>query len=290
MRPARSRAPVVEAERVTRRFGTFTAVDGVDLDVAAGEVVGLLGANGAGKTTLITMLLGLQAPTAGAVRLFGRAPGREQRRRVGYVPQHLGLYPDLTVAENLEFRAEVFGAAARRPPADLDGDRLVGELPLGLQRRAAFTAALQHAPDVLVLDEPTSGVSPLARSELWGLVRAEAERGAAVLVSTHYMDEAVQADRLVVLASGRVVARGTTADVVGDRTTLVVTTDRWAPAFDALDRSGWRVVLAGRTIRVPLGPGGDGRAVSAALDAAGIVARVHVEPATLEEAMVELSA
>lgn len=274
----------VGAEQIGRRFGDFSAVDGVDISVRRGEVVALLGANGAGKTTLITMLLGLLAPTSGRVRLFGAAPGRDGRRRLGYVPQHLGLYPDLSVAENLSFRAEVFGVD--RTGADADDDRSIGDLPLGRQRIAAFRAALQHAPELLVLDEPTSGVSPLARSELWDLVRDQADSGVAVLVSTHYMDEAVQADRLVVMSRGRVVAEGTVEAVVGGRVTATVDADDWASAFAALDRAGATAVLAGRTIRVP---GGDADAIARKLAAAGVVATVRHAPATLDETMIELS-
>lgn len=277
----------VHARAVTQIFGSFTAVDAVDLDVGAGEVVGLVGANGAGKTTLIKMILGLLRPTSGSVQLFGAAPSIDQRRRTGYVPQNLGLYVDLTVAENLRFRADVYGVPAASGSAV--GERLVKHLPHGLQRRVAFTAALQHRPELIVLDEPTSGVSPLVRSELWDLIRAEADRGAGVLVSTHYMDEAVQADRLVVMAGGRVVARGSSADVVGDRRTVVVVTERWPDAFSAIAESGRPVMLAGRTIRVPVGPDPDRGTIVELLDRAGVAAEVRLEPATLEEAMVELS-
>ena len=205
----------VDAAHVTRRFGDFTAVDDVGLRVEAGEVVALLGANGAGKTTLIKMVLGLLRPTAGRVQLFGQPPGLEQRRRIGYVPQNLGLYTDLSVDENLAFRAEVFGCA-QVGAGDLPGGRHVGDLPLGLQRRAAFAAALQHRPELLVLDEPTSGVSPLSRSELWDLIRSEADRGAGVLVSTHYMDEAERCHRIHYISYGKLLASGTVGEVVAD--------------------------------------------------------------------------
>lgn len=283
-------APVM-ARDVTRRFGAFTAVEQVDLDVAPGEVVGLLGANGAGKTTLIRMVLGLLMPTEGRIRLFGRPQSRELRRRVGYVPQNLGLYPDLTVRENLEFRADVFGGRVDAPadgvdPLDGGAGRLVGDLPLGLQRRTAFTAAVQHRPDLVVLDEPTSGVSPLARSRLWDLIRQQAEAGAAVLVSTHYMDEAEQTDRLVVMGRGRVVAEGTATEVVGGRSTVEVDSERWADVFAALDDPSRHLTLAGRRVRVL---SGSAEAVRRDLDAAGIEAAVRAAPATLDETMVELS-
>ena len=281
---------VVEAKK---KFGTFLAVDHADLHVESGEVVGLLGANGAGKTTLIKMILGLLAPTTGTILLFGEPPGIEQRRRIGYVPQNLGLYTDLTVSENLAFRREVFAAGRHSGSTAADGlaadDRLVGDLPLGMQRRVAFTAALQHRPELLVLDEPTSGVSPLARSELWDLIRSEADRGVGVLVSTHYMDEAVQADRLLVMARGRVVGTGTVDTVIGDRHTLVVDADDWAVAFAVIDADGRRPLLAGRSIRVPVEPGVDAAGIKRLLAEARIHADVRSDRATLEETLVELS-
>ncbi len=215
-------APVVETRAAVRRFGSLAAVDGVDLAVRPGEVVGLLGANGAGKTTLIRMLLGLLRPTAGDVLLFGAPPSRASRRRIGYVPQGLGLWEDLTVTQNLDFTSEAFGVP--RPALDEDlaavrGD-LVRDLPLGLRRRLAFAAALAHAPEVLVLDEPTSGVGPAARAGLWRTVHDAADRGAAVLVTTHFMEEADQCDRLAIMAEGRVVARGAPAELMAGHATF----------------------------------------------------------------------
>ena len=207
----------VSAERVRKDFGGFTAVKDVDLTVARGEVVGLLGANGAGKTTLMKMLLGLTTPTAGRVELFGEPLGPDARKRIGYVPQGLGLYEDLTVAENLEFTAKAFGVEVP-PLGDLavSKDVLVRDLSLGLRRRTAFLGALAHHPELLLLDEPTSGVDVLARSDLWTTIRTSAEAGAGVLVSTHHMEEADQCDRLVVMAGGRVVLSGTMDEIVGD--------------------------------------------------------------------------
>jgi ABC-2 type transport system ATP-binding protein/ribosome-dependent ATPase len=274
----------IAAVGVTRRFGDFIAVEGVDIAVAPGEVVGLLGANGAGKTTLIRMLLGVLQPSAGSVSLFGRAPTRAERRRVGYVPQNLGLYPDLTVQENLEFRAGLFEAT---PSGYAAGERRpLGQLSLGVQRQAAFEAATQHRPELLVLDEPTSGVSPLARSRLWNEIRRHSDAGAAVLVSTHYMDEAEQADRVVIMADGRVVAEGRVPDIIGGRNVVEVAAADWPAALAAVEREPRLVVLDGTLIRVI---GDEPAAVEADLARASIDARVRVAPASLNETLVELS-
>ncbi len=274
----------VVASGLTRTFGGFTAVDAVDLHVEAGEVVALLGANGAGKTTLIRLLLGVLAPSAGHVALFDKPPTRAERRRVGWVPQTLGLYPDLTVRENLEFRAGLFGA---EPSGYARDERLVvGRLPLGIQRQAAFEAATQHNPDLLILDEPTSGVSPLARSRLWNEIRKRSDAGTAVLASTHYMDEAEQADRIVLMANGRIVAEGDVADIVGDARVVEVVADDWPAALAAVDHHPRLVLLDGRVIRVL---GDDAAAVRADLEEAGLPAGIRVVPASLNERLVELT-
>ena len=279
---------LASAQGATRRFGELLAVDGVDLAVAAGEVVGLIGANGSGKTTLIRMLLGLLVPTAGRVRLFGEPPSRQTRARLGYVPQSLGLYDDLTVAENMAFSAAAYGSQHAVLEGELVGARdvLVGELPLGLRRRVAFAIALGHHPDLLVLDEPTSGVDPLQRARLWETIRASAEQGAGVLVTTHHLSEAEQCDRLVVLASGRVVAAGTLDEVVGDATAVEVRTPTWEAAFGTLDLAGLPVGLVGRNLRVP---GADPASVGRLLAEAGVQAEVATVPASFEETFVVLA-
>jgi ABC-2 type transport system ATP-binding protein len=280
--------PQASARDVVRRFGRLTAVAGVDAEVRAGEVVGLLGANGAGKTTLIRLLLGLLRPTSGVIRLFGEAPSRAGRLRLGYVPQGLGLWEDLSVAENLAFSAQAFGTGVPGldPELEAERDSLVRELPLGLRRRLAFAVALAHHPELLVLDEPTSGVDPAARARLWESIHGAALDGAGVLVTTHHLDEAAYCDRLVVMAAGSVVAQGTMAGIVGDRRAVAVEAPRWEAAFASLDSAGLPAALVGRTLRVP---GGDAARVRAALDAGGTAATLSVVPATFEETFVALA-
>lgn len=278
--------PLAQALGVTRRFGAFTAVDDIDLLVQAGGTVGLLGANGAGKTTLIRMLLGVLQPTAGEVRLFGELPSRATRRRLGFMRQGLGLYDDLTASQNLAFSAAVFGSGGHLPDSlQSVADTLVSELPLGLQRRVAFAATLGHHPDLLVLDEPTSGVDPLSRARLWDTIHTTAEAGSGVLVTTHSMDEAEECDRLVMLAGGRVVAAGTSTEITAGATVTVVETDRWADALAAVDAAGLRSVVVGRSLRLPsAGADTAGRALGA------LPVRIREEPATLEERFFDLVA
>jgi ABC-type multidrug transport system ATPase subunit len=280
-------AALAECAGVTRRFGHFVAVNDVDLRLGGGEVVGLLGANGAGKTTLIRLLLGLLPVSGGEVRLFGEAPSRRTRQRIGYVPQSLGLYDDLSADENLAFSAAVFGGdTGRALPVALRayGRSVMGELPLGVQRRVAFAEALAHRPDLLILDEPTSGVDPLARARLWETIGEAAAAGAGVLVTTHYMDEAGECDRLVIMADGRVVSEGTAAEITGDARVTVVEADAWARALGALEEAGLRAALVGRALRLPdAGPEEVRRALG------GIEARVSDAPITLDERFFQLT-
>ncbi|MFD4991864.1 ATP-binding cassette domain-containing protein [Cellulosimicrobium cellulans] len=279
-------APLVRVEGAERRLGDVVAVDDVSLVVRPGEVVGLLGANGAGKTTLLRMVLGLDRLDGGRVEVLGAPPDRAGRRSVGYVPQGLGLSGDLSVEENVEFVAAAYGvpdvpalppalAAVRRRP--------VAEIGLGRRRQLAFHCALLHAPRLLVLDEPTSGVDPLARARAWDAIHAQADAGVGVLVTTHHLQEAEQCDRLHVLSRGRSVAEGTVADVVGGREAVVVRSRDWQAAFAALDAAGLPVMLDGRAARVA---GTPPAAVQDVLAATGVAATCDVVPATLEETMV----
>jgi ABC-type multidrug transport system ATPase subunit len=203
------------------------------------------------------------------------------------VPQGLGLYDDLTPTENLRFAESVFGSGdgGGLPESVRPFSRTaVGALPLGIQRSTAFAEARAHHPDLLILDEPTSGVQPLARARLWETVADAAAAGAGVLVTTHYMDEAGECDRLLIMADGRVVAAGTTADITGSGRVTVAESDSWATAFGALEAAGLPAALVGRTLRVPgVAPGDVRRALGE------LPARVYDAPATLEESFFQLT-
>ena len=220
---------VIEVRDLVRKFGDFTAVNHVSFSVRRGEIFGLLGPNGAGKTTTFRMLCGLLPATSGTLRVAGvdlRAARASARRHIGYVAQKFSLYGQLSVAENLEFFASAYGlrGAAKRARTDwavshFELDRLTrlpsGQLPGGYKQRLAMAAALLHEPDILFLDEPTSGADPLARREFWQRITALAEQGVTVIVTTHFMEEAEYCDRIVILAAGTVLAEGTPAEVRG---------------------------------------------------------------------------
>jgi len=222
--PATSPA-AVEASELTRFFGAFRAVDRVSLRVAPGEIFGFLGANGAGKTTTIRMLCGLLRPSAGRAHVAGYDVATQPeavRREIGYMSQLFSLYEDLTVAENLRFFGGAYGlqghdlgAATARLLDELDlrglQARRAGALPGGWRQRLALACALLHRPRVLFLDEPTAGVDPISRRRFWNLIYDEAAGGAAVFVTTHYMDEAEYCHRLAIMAAGRIVAGGSPA-------------------------------------------------------------------------------
>lgn len=205
---------LIETAELTKDFGGFRALDGVSLSVRAGEIVGLVGGNGAGKSTLIRLILGLLAPESGQVRLLGQRPGRAARRKVGYVPQSLGLYGALSGGENLQFMRAIFGAQNRggrkareesEPGVGLESQKLIRDLPLGARRNWAVTCALSHGPKLLIFDEPTSGMDALSRAALWKTLRGAAASGVGILITTHYQEEARQSDRVLHLERGRLV-------------------------------------------------------------------------------------
>ena len=219
-------APVVRVRDVQKRFGELKAVDGVSFEIAPGEIFGILGPNGSGKTTAIRMMCGLMTPNAGEIEVAGvdvRAQPDRVKSRIGYMSQTFGLYSDLTVFENLRFYAGVYELGARWREraewalvtmhlADRRGD-LAGTLSGGNKQRLALGCTVLHEPPVLFLDEPTAGVDPAARRLFWNLIRALAAAGTAIIVTTHYMDEAEQFDRLAFLSNGHRIALGTPAEV-----------------------------------------------------------------------------
>jgi len=222
------REVVIEARGLTRFFGSLKAVDNMDLDVYRGEIFGFLGPNGAGKSTLFRMLVGLLLPTGGQVRVLGTAiPGEVEklRSRVGYMTQKFSLYDDLSVEENLEFAAEIFGLGGAERKRRID--RVIEEFGLGERRkqrpatlsggwkqRLALAAATVHEPELLFLDEPTAGVDPDSRRLFWEKLFDLAADGTTIIVSTHYMDEAVRCHRLCLLRDGRRSALGSPYDLM----------------------------------------------------------------------------
>jgi ABC-2 type transport system ATP-binding protein len=217
----------IEVTGLRKTFGTFTAVDGIDVTVERGQIFGFLGPNGSGKTTTIRMLCGTMRPDSGSALVLGedvvRHPDRVQRR-IGYMSQKFSLFEDMTVAENLRFYAGVYDLpesefAAQREyvlkMADLVGreDELTRNLSVGWRQRLALGAATIHSPELLFLDEPTSGVDPVARRQFWDLLYDLAGRGVTLFVTTHYMDEAAHCNQLAFIYRGRIVAEGTPSDL-----------------------------------------------------------------------------
>lgn len=218
-----SAAPVIEVHNLQRRFGDFYAVNNISFSVRRGEVFGLLGANGAGKSTTFRMLCGLLPPSAGNLRVAGvdlRHAAAAARERIGYMSQKFSLYGNLSVAENLRFFSSVYGLSGRRGAERfawaLDefelraiSDLMSGDLSLGYKQRLALACALMHEPEIIFLDEPTSGVDPLARREFWARINALATRGVTVMVTTHFMEEAEYCDRIAIMAAGEILTMDT---------------------------------------------------------------------------------
>jgi len=260
----------IGAERLTMQFGSSTAVKNLDVKVHYGEIYGLLGANGAGKTTTIKMLCGLLDPTHGEMQLAGANRGASLRsprvrQRVGYMSQKFSLYDDLTIQENLEFFAGVYGVPENERKekrqwvlafSGLEGkeDLITGSLPGGWKQRVAFGAAIMHEPSVLFLDEPTSGVDPLARRAFWTMINRLADEGTAILVTTHYLEEAEQCNRLGLMVAGEFVAEGSPSGVKARQTghLLEFVVDQPQRAADILkgDTERWRVSLFGDRLHI----------------------------------------
>jgi ribosome-dependent ATPase len=225
----------IEAEGLTCRFGDFTAVDRVSFQIERGEIFGFLGSNGCGKTTTMKMLTGLLPPSEGKARLFGHpvdAKDLETRRQVGYMSQSFSLYGELTVRHNLELHARLFHLDPARVPERLQYlqnrfglapylDQVAASLPLGIRQRLSLAVAVVHAPKILILDEPTSGVDPVARDDFWRLlVELSREQGVTIFISTHFMNEAERCDRIALMHAGRVLACDTPQALKGGRGSL----------------------------------------------------------------------
>jgi ABC-2 type transport system ATP-binding protein len=242
--------PVIDVRGLTKRFDARTVVDNVDLEVARGEIVGFLGPNGSGKTTTIRMICGLLRPDGGEGRVLGYDIRREAeaiKLNVGYMTQRFSFYEDLTIRENLEFVARLYALPNLRGTVDRTLDdlglrsrqhQLAGTLSGGWKQRLALAACIMHEPRLLLLDEPTAGVDPKARREFWDEIHRLAEAGLTVLVSTHYMDEAERCHRIVYIAYGRIVARGTAPEIIegSGLGTFVLTGAKVGEAARALER------------------------------------------------------
>ena len=258
----------IGAAELSKQFGDFTAVHNVSLQVRHGEVYGLLGANGAGKTTTIKMLCGLLPSSSGSMQLARESGGFRSvgvRRQIGYMSQRFSLYDDLTIQENLEFFAGVYGVPENEQQekirwvlafAGLENQQhqITGSLPGGWKQRVAFGAAIMHEPGILFLDEPTSGVDPLARRSFWTMINSLADAGAAVLVTTHYLEEAEQCNRLGMMVAGELVAEGTPSGIKGREHghlwELVVDQPQRAADLLRSQLERWRVSLFGDRLHV----------------------------------------
>ncbi len=290
----------IGAQKLTKRFGDFVAVKNINIEVKYGEIYGLLGANGAGKTTTIKMLCGLIEATTGTMELAGESGGFRSpvvRQRIGYMSQKFSLYDDLSIEENLDFFAGVYGV----PPEEIEVKKrwvlafsglegkeklITGSLPGGWKQRVAFGASIMHEPCVLFLDEPTSGVDPLARRAFWRMINKLADMGTAILVTTHYLEEAEQCNRLGFMVAGEIVAEGTPHGVRQQQEgrLLEITVDQPQKAADLLRESEerWRVSLFGARLHVITD-----HDVIPKLEAAGIkVLDVHEETWSLEDVFI----
>jgi len=258
----------IGATDLTKQFGSFTAVKHVTAQVKYGEIYGLLGANGAGKTTTIKMLCGLLEPTAGDMELAGQRGGLRSsaiRQKIGYMSQKFSLYNDMSIKENLQFFAGVYGVPEEEFEekknwvlsfSGLEGkeDQVTGSLPQGWKQRVAFGAAILHEPSILFLDEPTSGVDPLARRSFWTMINRLADTGTAILVTTHYLEEAEQCNRLGFMVAGELVTEGSPSEIKAGQTghLFEFIVDQPQKAMDLLknETERWRVSLFGDRLHV----------------------------------------
>ena len=298
----------VVADRLTKRFGDFTAVDRVSFEVPTGEIFGFLGPNGAGKTTTIKMLAGLALPTSGGGTVAGfdlLTDAEAVKRRIGYMSQLFSLYGDLTVEENIAFFSGLNGVPRVRRGERRDWvlemagladhrRRLTRELPLGWKQRLALGCAVLHEPPILFLDEPTSGVDPLSRRRFWDLIAALTERGTTVFVSTHYMEEAEYCHRLALMNRGRLIALDTPVRLrIGmDKPILEVRTDNGPKTVEILEGKPGilEAAMFGRAVHVVVRDVAEARtSIPTLLESRGVAVQSVEEVApSLEDAFVSL--
>jgi ABC-2 type transport system ATP-binding protein len=217
----------IAVQNLTKQFGSFTAVDNISFDVKKGEIFGFLGANGAGKTTVMRMLCGLSFPTRGKATVVGFdlfSEAEKIKKSIGYMSQKFSLYEDLTVKENIRFYGGIYGLTDLQIKSKTDfmlqdlglsdkANTLVKSLPLGWRQKLSFSVAMVHEPQIVFLDEPTSGVDPVTRREFWTMIYEAAHTGTTVFVTTHYMDEAEYCHRVSIMVDGRIDALGTPTEL-----------------------------------------------------------------------------
>jgi ABC-2 type transport system ATP-binding protein len=265
-----SGALAIDAQQLSRVFGNFTAVQSVNVQVRYGEIFGLLGANGAGKTTTIKMLCGLLPASGGKISLGGETENLRSAdllRRIGYMSQKFTLYDDLSILQNLEFYSGVYGVPPKLRREKIDWvlatcgligreTLLTGQLPGGWKQRVAFGASVLHEPDILFLDEPTSGVDPVARRQFWRLINDFAQNGAAILVTTHYLEEAEQCNRMSFMVDGTIAAEGSPSQLKaaqpGQLLELIVDHPQAASNLLKQHFAGWRVSMFAHALHVVL--------------------------------------
>jgi drug efflux transport system ATP-binding protein len=305
--PLEGKDVVIGAKDLNKRFGSFQAVKNFQLEVRNGDIYGLLGANGAGKTTSIKIICGLIDPTSGSVTLLGKSKdlrSAEVRSRIGYMSQKFALYDDLTIGENLDFYARLYGVdesvRAERKKWVLEAAELRGEegmltksLPGGWKQRVAFGAAVMHEPEAIFLDEPTSGVDPLARRAMWRMINEFADRGAGIVVVTHYLEEAEQCNRLGFMVAGEIIAQGSPSEVKANMkgSLYEVEVDRPDRALAILKKKfgASRVSLFGDRLHVVTENDEQKRQAVAALEEAGVrIVTQKPVPFSLEDVFISL--
>lgn len=298
---------VASLSGLTRRFGELTAVDHLTFEVRPGELFGIVGPDGAGKTTTLRMLAGILRPTEGTAHISGVDVGADPeaaKPHIAYMAQRFGLYDDLTVRENLAFYADLYRVPKRERPPRLERlyrfsrlgefkDRLAGNLSGGMKQKLSLSCCLIHHPEVLLLDEPTFGVDPISRRELWLILHEMVAEGVTVLVSTSYLDEAERCDRVMLMDQGRALALDTPAALQAslDGTMVAVWADRPREARDALRSMAdvQSAALFGDSVHALLHTGVTSRSVSASLGGAGYtVTEVDEIDPSLEDVFIHL--